>query len=207
MFNTVETRWFGHGQAPNEVLAWFSSFEGAPEQQPLRRDHYLQPVDGDGLSVKIRQGALEVKQRQRVYGSTRLHRSVVGLVEGWIRWRFPLENPEPPVPGDLSKGSGWLAVDKERQLRRYQVTSEAVVQITTPQGTADSGCAIELTKLRVGGNSWWTVAFEATGDSAGIYEQLLVVTNHLFEAAKPPPLAAADSHGYPHWLATIIDDH
>jgi hypothetical protein len=207
MFNTVETRWFGQGLAPVEVLTWFSSFEGVPEQQSARRDYYLRPVDGgDGLGVKMREGALEVKQRQHIHGPVRLHRRAVGLVEGWTKWRFPLENPGHPVPVDVSKGSGWLAVDKVRQLRHYQVTSEMALQITTPQAIVDSGCALELTRLQTGGNSWWTIAFEVFGDAARLYEQLLVVTSQVFETAKPPPLVAADSYGYPQWLISTVSD-
>lgn len=196
---TAETRWFGLGEAPPEVLAWWETCDGPADQQPERRDHYLLSIEGDGLSVKVRQAGLEVKQRQHVYGAVQLSGFIAGLVEGWVKWRFPLQDTESP---DLTKGidgTGWLEVNKARQLRRYRIDAQQVVQVFTD---TPSGCEVEFTEIQVAGDSWWTVAFEAFGQGARNHDHLLTVARHLFNETAPP-LNAAKSYGYPHWLATL----
>jgi hypothetical protein len=207
MFKTVETRWFGLGRMPAEVLAWFNTFEGAAEPEPRRLDHYLHLGSNDELGVKIREGALDVKKRQHSYGLVHLHRNIMGLVEVWSKWRFTLQDPESAIVNGRVGPNGWLAVEKERQLRRYQIDSDLAVQIATPQVPSDSSCTLELASVKAGGTAWWTIAFEVSGNSHGLYERLLAVTDHLFALKAPPPLAATDSYGYPYWLATFVSDH
>lgn len=196
---TIEARWFGPGSAPPELLAWLEAFEGPAEQQPVRRDHYLRYIEGDALNIKVRQGGLEVKQRQHAYGTVHLTSSIVGLVEGWFKWRFPLQDSESPAPTRDIDGPGWLAVDKTRQLRSYQINAGQVVQVfnDTPEG-----CEVEFTKLQVKGDIWWTVAFEAFGHGPRDFDHLLAVAKHVFNKAAPP-LTAPDSYGYPHWLTAL----
>ena len=62
-YATIETRWFYAGRLPAAVLAWFEALGPAPDEQPARTDHYLQPTDA-GLNVKLREGQLEAKRRE-----------------------------------------------------------------------------------------------------------------------------------------------
>jgi len=202
MYNTVETRWFGRGKALTTVLNWFNACPGTVEQQPLRQDHYLPLGEGAGLGVKVRDGGLEIKQRQRQYGLVPLSRSVSGLVEGWTKWRFPLAEPESPVI-DNGSGAAWLAVDKERQIRRYQVSASQDIQPAAPETTISAGCEVEFTVLQAGGDLWWTVAFEAFGEGTGNHARLMTVANTLLAEMAPGLLSSDDSYGYPHLLAGL----
>lgn len=203
MFSTVETRWFGQGSAPAPVLAWFKACPGTAEHQLVRRDHYLPISEADSLSVKVREGGLEIKQRQRSYGLVPLSQSASGLVEGWAKWRFPLALPESPAGVAGSDAAAWLAVDKERQLLRYQIGAGQDLQPAAPQTIIAAGCEVELTAVRAGGDRWWTVAFEAFGQSAGNEARLLTVANVLLAELAPRLLSAADSYGYPRLLTGL----
>jgi hypothetical protein len=202
MYNTVETRWFGRGTALTTVLTWFSACPGPVEHQPLRQDHYLPLGEGAGLSVKVRDGGLEIKQRRRQYGLVPLSRSVSGLVEGWIKWRFPLAEPKSPVL-DNGSGAAWLAVHKERQLRRYQVSASQDIQPAATELIISTGCELEFTALQAGGDLWWTIGFEAFGESAGNHIRLLTVAKTLLAGLTPGLLSSDDSYGYPHLLAGL----
>ena len=201
MYNTIESRWFSLGEVPVALLNWFNACPGTVEHQPLRRDLYLPLGEGDGLGVKVRDGDLEIKQRRQQHGQIQLSGTVFGLVEEWTKWRFPLAEPETPI---LNSGSdAWLAVDKQRQLRRYQVSASQEVKPAAPETTIYAGCEVEFTVLWAGGRLWWTVAFEAFGESAGNHARLMTVAKTLLAELTPGLLSAANSYGYPHLLAGL----
>jgi hypothetical protein len=207
MYSTVETRWFGRGEVPAAVLAWFNACPGNVELQPVRQDHYLRLDEDDGLSVKVRDGGLEIKQRRCRYGLVPLTQSVFGLVEGWTKWRFPLEDPK-SLPLDSASGvSAWLAVNKERQLRRYQLIANQDIQPTVPEETISAGCELEFAVLRAGGDLWWTVAFEAFGESAGNHARLLKVASTLLDRLAPHLLPSSESYSYSHLLSGLAGNH
>ena len=203
MFSTVEARWFGRGKTPAAVLAWFNACPGIAEHQPLRQDHYLPINEADSLSIKLRNGGLEIKQRRRSYGLVLLSQSASGLVEGWTKWRFPLAQTESPAEDASSHTTAWITVDKERQLLRYLISAGNDIQPVAPDTMITSGCEVESTALYANREQWWTIAFEAFGESAGNHARLMTVATILLAELAPGLLSAADSYGYPRLLAGL----
>jgi hypothetical protein len=202
MLPTVEVRWFHKGPVPEEVAQWFRRGERERETQGSRVDHYHCHTDGGSLGIKVREGMLEIKQRHIVYGVMRFHERVTGVVEHWRKWSFVLESVDGIAAGFRAQASSWLGVNKDRRLRKYQLVGESDV-ITIPAfENPDRGCSVELTQIRVKGEVWWSLAFEAFGEEATLRDTLLIVAQHVL-AREPPLLCEGDSFGYPDWLDIV----
>ena len=123
MWPTVEVRWFYPGQVPASLPAWFRQAGGEAEEQPCRGDQYLRLENTEALGIKLREGRIEIKKRQRRLGLVRFHERVAGQVEAWRKWSFALMGA-----GALVPASSWIEVEKERTLLQFQVGSGERVQ-------------------------------------------------------------------------------
>ena len=203
MWPTVEVRWFYPGQIPAPLLAWFHQVRGEPEAQPCRVDHYLRLKTTEALGIKLREGRIEIKQRQRRLGLVRFHERVAGQVEAWRKWSFPLTRAGASLVGLLTPASSWTAVEKERTLLRFQVAAGGRVVPLPPASHEAHGCGLELTRIRARGAAWWSLGFEAFGQEANLQESLVTVARHLLASGAVPHLDSAASYGYPRWLEGI----
>jgi hypothetical protein len=57
---------------------------------------------------------------------------------------------------------GWSAVRKRRRISRFSLASGPIEARAPGQGQ-EPRCEVELTEVRVRGQDWWTLGFEATG--------------------------------------------
>jgi hypothetical protein len=204
-------RWFGEGSIPGIVRTWFDQCQGEIIGHQIRTDTYLGHLASDVLGIKIREGRLEIKHRTHHFGPIQLHRRVHGLAEQWRKWGLILEPDQ--FNSSFTKFSypHWIRVKKDRQLRRYQLTLNGLLSQSAPvSGAADEvatnqvrGCDVELTSIQVENQKWWSLAFEAFGQVDSAYEDLLFVIGRLTESNEPPRFTAANSFGYPYWLAHL----
>jgi hypothetical protein len=175
------------------------------ERHPCREDHYLQLRDTDTLGIKLREGRVEVKQRVRDQGVFRLQERVTGVVEHWRKWSFQLAAAHRALSSIAAPPTAWIPVRKERLLRTYGLTVDgSVVPVPAPEALRHA-CELELTRVDVAGQDWWTLAFEAFGDESALQERLLLVARHVFAAGEPPALNASESRGYADWLGRITE--
>ena len=205
-FSTVEVRWFGNYPVPKDIRAWFEHCPGQAEQQPSRRDYYLQPISDLGLSAKLREGGLEIKQRQRSHGSVHLTPSVAGTIEQWIKWRFPLVSGSIPALESAANKDHWTAVEKERWLKLIPVAGGPVVGTATSQARFGVYCQVEITSVRVGDQRWWTIGFELEHENEKALDRLLKVTGQVFRNTTLDHLTIRNSFGYPEWLASLSNN-
>jgi hypothetical protein len=203
VYPTVEVRWFCRGMVPRSVLEWFLVGGSDPCAPASRTDYYLRLSDGDALGIKLREGRIEIKQRQRGYGVRRLHQRVAGQVEGWGKWSFALAGADSGVVGGVGSDPAWVGVKKERRLWVYQLTADQEV-IAIPAGVNPAqGCGVELTQVTVGEQVWWSLGFEAFGAESTLQDGLLRIARYVLSASEPPALDARNSCSYPQWLATL----
>ena len=203
LISTVEVRWFFQGKIPRQVQAWFHGGLGQLTPAQARVDHYLRIAEGDALGVKLREGRIEVKQRQRLLGAMPLQARVSGIVEHWRKWSFPLTRRTGPALDTPVPALGWVGVHKERQLSRYRLTGDGKLVAMSPARYPEQGCDLELTAVRVRGREWWTLALEAFGPSSSVCENLQRVAEVVFGTGDSPTLDATDSYGYPRWLELV----
>jgi hypothetical protein len=205
VYPTAEVRWFYRGAVAPAVTAWFRGLEGSGEEEPTRVDWYLRRVDTDSLSIKLREGRVEVKQRHAGCGVARLHPRIAGRVELWWKWSFAaLETASQSSPEGVV-AAHWLAVEKRRALLRYRLDGERVLA-RAPAELPDQGCDLEVTRIRVGGMDWWSVGLEAYGAEPVLENTLLQVAGYLVARPEPPSLAAENSYSYPEWLLRLQQD-
>lgn len=190
---------------PASVKGWFESGEPEPTHEGQRIDHYLLPEgNGEhmkGLGIKLREGRLEIKQRSRSLGETGLGKTATGIVESWRKWSFVLERGQEAIRG-VSLENLWLAVEKKRTLRRYNVDDRGRVK-PADRSTLTPDCEMELSVVRAAGEMWWSLALEAVGQERKGLALLTRVARGALGSTGAPILSSADSRGYPVWLQDL----
>jgi hypothetical protein len=203
MYATAEIRWFSPGTVEPDVAEWFDSLPGKAEDQPWRVDYYLRVTAvGDALGIKLRQGRLEIKQRTAAIGPRQMDLWVIGLLELWQKWSVALD-PGMAVPP--SPAASWTAVHKRRRLRRYRLRTNLTLEPVPLNQLIADGCDLELTRVVAGGETWWTLGFEAFGGESAVEQVLFPVALVILDMSDPPILGIENSFGYPHWLQLIRD--
>jgi hypothetical protein len=197
MYPTMEVRWFYRGQIPPEVMAWFTQVGPLPAEQPDRVDHYLHLLDNDSLGIKLREGRLEIKRRESEPREIDFRPRVSGLVARWRKWSFPLVESDPGLAGP---DRAWIAVEKRRRLRRFQITTEKTIETMLEEIESAEGCELELSRVEAADQQWWSVCFEAFGDESSLENHIRLTAQHVFGLVEPGRLEIKDSYSYPAWL-------
>ena len=204
MFPTVEVRWFHKGPVPPRVTAWFEQTGKEPGELAKRTDYYLRLAGGDALSIKLREGKIEVKQRQQQLGISRFHQRVTGNGERWRKWSFALAGNIDTLDKMLMPSGSRIGVYKARRLRRYLLSGNLPSEIEASDDWPLTGCHFELTELGIRGETWWSVCLEAFGLESTLQKNLALVAGLVMVNAQPPFLNVDDSYGYPYWLAQTL---
>jgi hypothetical protein len=194
--STIEVRWILPGQLDTTIAGWFGRF---PAGLDSREDAYLIHPVLRGLAVKIRAGQLlEVKQYQGSPGILDAAGRARGRIESWRKWSVPFG----PLGPDGAGPPGWTVVHKKRRMSRFRLTRGWLMADAAERGMGPE-CGVELTEVRSGDESWWSLGFEATGP-ADLLRSTLERTAALMFAQAPPGDVAFDmSHcqSYAEWLS------
>lgn len=192
---SLEVRWIVPGQLPPAMSGWFARF---PAETETRQDAYLVQPRLRGLSVKLRDGgALDVKSYLGSPGLLDLPRGGRGRLETWRKWSFPTG-----LPGRGGAGPpGWVVLGKSRRSSSFPLASHPDLAQGPPPAAA-AGCTVELTEVRVRGEAWWSVGFEATGPVRQLRGALESAAGLVFARALPPGVhfSLGNSQSYAHWL-------
>jgi hypothetical protein len=191
---SLEVRWIFPGQLGDAVARWFDRF---PAEIESRQDAYLLDPPLPGLSVKVRGGGhLEVKVYRGSPGMLDVEGRARGRLEHWQKWSFPYVSPG----GGSGELAGWRLVHKTRRVSRFLLASGSY-RVGLPGPGEEPVCAVELTDVRVCGEAWWTLGFEATGPARTLGDVKAAAA--LVFARVPPAgleFGAKDSTSYAEWL-------
>jgi len=194
--STAEVRWILPGQLDAAVAGWFERFPAGMES---REDAYLIDPVLRGLSVKIRAGqVLEVKQYHGSPGILDAAGLARGRIESWRKWSFPFG----PLGPDGAWPPGWTMVHKRRRMSRFRTAGGRLMADGAERATQPE-CAVELTEVRSGGETWWSLGFEATGP-ADLLRGALESTAALMFAQVPPAdveFGMSRCQSYADWLS------
>jgi hypothetical protein len=119
-------------------------------------------------------------------------------LESWRKWSFPSGLPG-SGGADLP---GWVVVGKTRCSSWFPLAGRPdLAQVRRPDALV--GCMVELTEIRVRGETWWSVGFEATGPVRLLRGALERTADLVFARALPPEVqfSLGSSQCYAHWLA------
>ena len=192
---SLEVRWIFPGRLEAAVAGWFGRF---PAETESRQDTYLLNPPLRGLSVKVRGGgALEVKAYRGSPGILEVPGRARGRLEAWQKWSFPF-SPLRPGSGDPA---GWTPVRKRRRISRFPLASGPIAAHAPGLGPQPQ-CKVELTEIRVHGQHWWTLGFEATGPASLLRSELQAAAALVFAQALPGGVEPGpdESRSYAQWL-------
>lgn len=204
MYPTTEVRWFFKGAVPTEVKAWFRQL-GLTSPLERRTDHYLRLPVHDTLSVKWREGRIEVKRRASDREILTFGAGVSGAVARWHKWSFPLRDTI-DVLGHVQSTDEWVAVEKARWQLTFAFDDSVDVRSVAPGTMLQQGCEVELTTVQACEQTWWTFAFEVFGDEEAQRTLLHYGVRHVLQSESPMALAAEASASYPTWMKTHLFD-
>lgn len=194
--STVEVRWILPGELDAPVAGWFRRFPGWTES---REDAYLIRPVLRGLSVKLRAGReLEVKLCYGCPGNLYAAGRARGRLESWRKWSFPFG---PLGPYDAGPPA-WSVVHKRRRISQFRLASGRIMA-GNPGRATEPSCAVELTEVSSGSETWWSLGFEATGPADLLSSTLQRTAALVFARALPANVEFDMSHcqSYADWLS------
>jgi hypothetical protein len=194
---SLELRWIFPGPMRDAITRWFGRFPAAMES---RQDAYLLDPPLRGLSVKVRGGGpFEVKMYRGSPGILDVAGRARGRMEAWQKWSFPCD-----PPGQASAElPGWRLVGKTLRVSRFLLASGSC-WARLPGPVKEPGCDVEITEVRVRGEAWWTLGFEATGPAETFRSQLEAAAALVFADSPPAGLefGTHDCMSYAGWLCS-----
>lgn len=190
MLTSLELRWFLAGKLPQEILSWFEQDDlgGQLQLSETREDLYLYSPDMEYMGIKLRQGRLEIKWRQAELGVEQFAERVEGKLEKWGKWLCEDPTGESFQPINVVDKGSWISVKKERSQRLCDL------------------CAVELTRLHIQEDDWWSFAFETVGADSIIMDELQTIASSVFKTYSGLELQAEDSYAYPRWLNIVTNN-
>jgi hypothetical protein len=190
-------RWILPGQLDAAIAGWFRQF---PAETESREDAYLTRPVLPGLSVKIRAGrALEVKVCHGCPGILDAAAGRArGRLESWRKWSFPVGPLGPYRAGT----SAWTVVHKRRRISRFRLASGRIMA-GIPGRPTEPACAVELTEVSSGSETWWSLGFEATGPADLLHSTLQGTAALVFAQALPADVefGMSNCQSYADWLS------
>jgi hypothetical protein len=120
-----------------------------------------------------------------------------GRMESWQKWSFPSS----PLARSAAARAGWRPVSKRRRISRFSLASGRIVARAAVLG-GEPGCEVELTEVRIRGEDWWTLGFEATGPAGLLRSELEATAALVFARALPGAVEPGpdESRSYADWL-------
>lgn len=198
MYHSIEARWFYPGEPPENIRQWHKK-GGRPHEDGSRADIYLCDT-GEGIGIKLREGLVEIKQKQKDFGEIHFGQNMTGRVESWIKWGFPIAKQ---VNNSDEINKYWVTVEKKRWIKMF-LLDHAFTQVPVSQYPAE-GCIWEISQIRSGNSDdpWWSVCFELFGPKGGEINVLKNLVEAVVEGGEGVQLKAIDSYAYPAWLDKI----
>ncbi len=198
MLTTYEVRWFNSGNIPENIESWFkhSCLLSSTKVPEKREDVYLYTPKCDYLGIKLRQGGLEIKWRDRDINGMQFNSLVKGNVEKWKKWRCSDSSEESFSLQQIGDNPVWVKVGKVRYSQLYQVVGKKAEAVASDAGV-DNGCSLELTDVEINGNKWWSIGLEAFGEDCDLQNNLHITAHLVFSNYDSFPLQAENSYGYP----------
>jgi hypothetical protein len=214
-----EVRWFFEGELDESgvVYSWFTRRNWlckTPTEAEFRwpgfdsrEDVYCVLSQSGDLGLKWRSdekgASLDIKGRTAELGSIQFGPNAVGRVERWVKWQY--KNAAVPAAirdafDVITHGPDLVRIRKNRILRKVRLDAFGKDEEVMTSAFIDRGLNIELTKLLVEGDAYWTLGFEAfphDDDQHGAFQRNACL---FLSAYSGPNLDGERSKSYAEWL-------
>jgi len=217
MIQSNEVRWFFES-VPDTLVQWFQR-KGLDlmASKSSRADFYLPFSSNKGLSIKLREGHLEIKKLLKQSGKRKfVPGNIEGKVQHWVKWRFSLDEQDALAKSIIvEKKYDWIEVYKNRIGFKYQfdlkgkLLGEKGIEELIPEG-----CQVELTRLKIKDKEFFSFGLESFSETEHFPQYFnkaiklvakeLAETNELIQPLIPPiQLPAEMCMSYPEFLEHI----
>jgi len=177
------------------ILDWFASQGQTFDNTAPRTDYYL-PLAKEDVTVKLREGNIEIKHRIGETTKGKLTETAEGIFENWIKWSFNADQADKlsqAIVGGYPYN--WTETIKTRIGVKVTEDTHGGLKILPIKSFIDFGCQIEYTLLQINGKTIYTFALEWFG------EKELQLPNELpTEILNHTQLNSEDSMGYGDFL-------
>jgi len=200
---SAEIRWFWPREAPAGLQEWFTSASAhrcpAGGGQP-RVDAYLRDPAQRELGIKLREGkGVEVKGLITVLWTTLSADPFVGPIEIWAKWNSKALSLNETMTLKTTK-TRWLRKFDTAGADAREIPLDAKEQPAAGASLPALGCNVELTRVEVDAETWWTLSFEAFGKPTTVENDLRASAAAL-AARRPPSLGTGSVESYAAWLS------
>ena len=163
MYKSKEIRWFTEN-CNKSILDWFSPNGQHFDNTEARTDYYL-PLDKEDVTVKLREGNVEIKQRVGEKQIGKLSPTIEGVFENWIKWSINADKADKLSQAIVSSNAyNWVETIKTRIGVKLVKDTNGELQILPIKSFVNSGCQIEYTLLQMQEKTFYTFAFEWFGE-------------------------------------------
>jgi hypothetical protein len=202
MLLSAEVRWFHRG--PCALRDWFrdTGIHACPAGGGQgRTDRYLRDAAQEELGIKRRGEKRGIEIKGLVAARSNLAEGpFVGRIELWTKWTSEaLELPH----------VGTVLTEKVRWQRKFDTRARSPLEVELDaseqpirRSFPDRSCNVELTEVRILGEVWWTLGFEAFGAIDTVEADLRAVAALIAAERRPPRLDGWMEGSYPRWLKT-----
>ena len=199
MYKSKEIRWF-FKEKKNGIVNWFSDRGVEFSNIKPRTDFYLQIPDREDISVKLREGKIEVKQRTGQPELYELTNNAKGYLEDWVKWSFDIDDKDPLVKSIINeKKYNWVEIYKARLGLKIVLNKDDRMEIHDVKEVLPAGLQVEYTKLKIKGEEWFTFAAEWFGESA-----LELSKDLVYQILNGITFKESDSFGYNQFINSLI---
>ncbi len=163
MFRSKEIRWFKDYTDP-AIEDWFVRHGQTFETASPRTDFYL-PTGKDDITVKLREGNIEIKQREGTPQPGTLTAATEGIYEDWVKWSFNAGKDD-RLSNEITGANNydWIETIKTRIGVKLTRDTFGKLQVLPIKTFVDSGCQIEYTHVIASGKTYYTFALEWFGE-------------------------------------------
>lgn len=163
MYKSKEIRWF-KDSSDKGVLDWFAGHGQTFENVAPRTDSFL-PLEKDDITVKLREGNIEIKHKIGDSLEGALTPNCTGLFENWVKWSFNADTADKHSQEIVSNNSHeWMEIIKTRIGVKITEDSSGSLQVLPIKTFVDFGCQIEYTLLQIKSKTIYTFALEWFGE-------------------------------------------
>lgn len=199
MYNSKEIRWFSRG-IDGHLIDWFGAKGLLFATTDARTDFYMPLPDRVDMSIKLREGNIEVKQRTGVPSAGSLMAGAKGYFEDWVKWSFNADKSDRLCREIADERKyDWWELYKERIGVKVGLDGTGQPIVGSLKDRLPFGCQVEYTRLLINGtDEWFTFALEWFGS-----EQLALSDAFIADILGNVQFDLEDSMGYGEFLSRL----
>lgn len=203
-YKSREIRWFLQEENQlDHILQWLKGHNEGPGENDIteeRTDKYLMLPGDETMSIKQRNGKIEIKQRTEILKEVyQLNGNKTGQLEEWVKYVFTsVKDANSFVKKIFDRKEEeiiWQDVKKKRLSVKITEKKYGRWQFHNPAVKSEQGCQIEYTTITIAGKSYYTFAMEWFGENPPVLDKTL-----LHEILGEIKLELKDSTAYPGFL-------